>query len=115
MTQWQTNPIAATHMLSTETRLRVEFLCSRIEHSQPVEFADMVWLEKWAHSNRSVYEKVTKARRRAINGPMPEGSLDGLLDQLNLGNPDPQRHLTADSNLDDFTDFFKAPGWTRRD
>lgn len=32
-----------------------------------------------------------------------------------LGHPDPSTHLTGDSGLDELTDFFKAPGWTRRD
>jgi hypothetical protein len=102
-------------MLSTQTRLRVEFLCARIERGQSVEFSDMVWLDKWSHSNRTVYDMVCKARRRAINGPTPEGSLDRMLDDLNLGSPDPSTHLTGDSNIDDIVDFFKAPGWTQRD
>ncbi len=102
-------------MLSTQTRLRVEFLCARIERGEPVGFADMAWLDKWAHSNRTVHDMVSRARRRAINGPAPKGSLDEMLDGLNLGSPDPSTHLTGDSNIDDIVDFFKAPGWTQRD
>jgi hypothetical protein len=102
-------------MLSTQARLRVEFLCAKIERGRSVDFADMAWLDKWARSNRSVYEMVTKARRRVVNGPVPSESLDGFLDQLNLGHPDPSAHITGSSGLDELTDFFKAPDWNQRD
>lgn len=102
-------------MLSTQTRLKVEFLCKRIERGEPVELTDITWLQKWAASNRSVHEMVSRARRRAATGELPEGSLDELLDGLNLGDPDPSNHLTADSSIDDLADFFKAPDWMRRD
>ena len=102
-------------MLSTQTRLRVEFLCARIEAGENIEFNDMVWLEKWAHNNRSVHDMVNRARRRAINGVPLSGSMDEFLDHLNLGNVDPETHLTGDSNIDDIVDFFRAPGWTQRD
>jgi hypothetical protein len=102
-------------MLSTQTRLKVEFLCQRIEAGQPVTLADMTWLTKWAKSNRSVHEMVQKARRRAVNGLPEAESLDGLLDSLNIGDPDPSNHLDASSSIDDLANFFKSPDWMRRD
>lgn len=102
-------------MLSTETRLKVEFLCARIERGEPVSLADMTWLQKWAKSNRSVYEMLNKARRRAVTGLPEPGSLDELLDGLNLGEPDSRSHLTSESSIDDIADFFKSPDWMRRD
>ena len=102
-------------MLSTETRLKVEFLCSRIEKGEPVSLADMTWLQKWSQSNRSVCDMVNRARRRAVTGLPEPGSLDELLDGLNLGEPDPQNHITADSSIDDIAEFFKSPNWMQRD
>lgn len=102
-------------MLSTETRLKVEFLCARIESGQPIPLVDMAWLQKWADRHRSVYEMVNKARRRAVSGQAPEGSMDAFLDDLNIGDPDPSNHLTGDSGIDDFVSFFKSPNWMRRD
>lgn len=102
-------------MLSTQTRLRVEFLCSRIECGAPIELEDMKWLSKWAENHRSVHDMVSRARRRAISGPVAEGSLDDLLDGLNLGDPDPCNHLTGDSSVDELAEFFRAPKWTTRD
>jgi hypothetical protein len=75
----------------------------------------MAWLDKWSHSNRTVHDMLSRARRRAVTGPVAKGSLDEMLDGLNLTSPDPSSHLTGDSNIDDIVDFFKAPGWTQRD
>lgn len=102
-------------MLSTETRLKVEFLCARIERGEPVSFADMSWLQKWAKSNRTVHEMVSRARRRVATGPVDPESMDGLLDGLNLGNPDPSSHITSASSIDDLIDFFRPPDWLQRD
>jgi hypothetical protein len=103
-------------MLSTKTRLQVEFLCGRIERGEQVPLTDMVWLDKWAKSNRIVFDMVQRARRRAATGPVNPESLDGLLDGLNLGDPDPTRHITSASSVDDLADFFSdGPDWMRRD
>lgn len=102
-------------MLSTETRLKVEFLCARIERGEPVSLADITWLQKWAKSNRTVYDMLTRARRRASTGPVEPASVDGLLDGLNISDPDPSNHITSTSSIDELADFFKAPDWTRRD
>jgi len=103
-------------MLSTETRLKVEFLCDRIEKGQPIPLVDMAWLQKWADRHRTVNEMVNKARRRAISGgSAPDGSMDAFLDDLNIGDPDPSNHLTGESSIDDFVSFFKSPNWMRRD
>jgi len=94
-------------MISTKVRLQLEEICNRIENKQHVSFPDMVLIEKWSRANRSVYDMLQKARRRAIQGPVEEGSLDDFLDQMNLGNPDPSSHITGQSNIDDLADFFK--------
>lgn len=93
-------------VLSTQTRLKVQFLCARIERGEPVELSDMAWLQKWAKTHRSVRDMLSKARRRAINGVPEPGTIDDLLDQLNLGEPDPSRHITGQSSIDDLADFF---------
>ena len=104
-------------MLSTQTRLRVEFLCKRIERGEPIELGDMTWLQKHANANRTVHDMVQRARRRAARGdvPLPEGSMDQFLDDLNIGNPDPSSHLTGESSVEDIANFFKADDWLRRD
>ncbi len=99
-------------MLSTDTRLKVEFLCSRIERSEPVSLTDMAWLQKWAKSNRTVHEMVSRARRRAATGPVDP---EWFMDAMNLGNPDPTTHITNASSVDELIDFFKPPDWLQRD
>lgn len=102
-------------MLSTDVRLKVEFLCSRIARGQRVELSEMTWLQKWATSNRSVYSMLRQARRRAINGEPQRGSMDELLDGMDLGEPDPEDHLTNGCDLDTLAGWFSAPPWLRRD
>jgi hypothetical protein len=93
-------------MISTKVRLQLEEICSRIENKEEVSFSDMVLIEKWSKANRSVYDMLQRARRRAIQGLPISGTIDDLLDQVNLGNPDPGTHITGDSSIDDLADFF---------
>jgi hypothetical protein len=41
--------------------------------------------------------------------------MDGLLQGLDLGDPDPSNHLIGPQDPDTLADFFHAPDWTRRD
>lgn len=95
-------------MISTKIRLQLEEICQRIELCQGVSFADMNLIQKYADANRTVYDMLQRARRRAVQGPIPEGGLDEFLDQMNIGNPDPSTHITKDSSIDDLADFFKS-------
>jgi hypothetical protein len=49
-------------MLSTDTRLRVEFICERISQGAPVELKDMTWLQKLASRNPTVDTWLRQAR-----------------------------------------------------
>jgi len=102
-------------MLSTTIRLKVEFLCSCIERSEPVSLSDMTWLQKWARSHRTVHDMLSRSRRRAATGPVDPQSMDGLMDSLNIGDPDESAHITGASSVDELADFFRAPDWTQRD
>ena len=50
-------------MLSTEYRLRLEFICNKIIKKEEVQLADMIWAEKLAKANRSAGELMRRARR----------------------------------------------------
>ena len=102
-------------MLSTETRLRLEDIANRIRLGENVSYTDMVWATKWAEHNRSAHSILRRAQREAIDGPVHPDSLDGLLHGLDIGDPYPSNHLIGPQDPDDLADFFKAPGWTRRD
>lgn len=80
-------------MLSTDVRLKVEFICQRIAKGHDVPFDDMLWIQKWAHCNHSVDSMLRKARRTAINGEQPADSLDGFMQSMDLGEPDPADQL----------------------
>ena len=71
-------------MLSTNIRLRVEFICERIAKGHEVQLSDMQWIQKWANSNHSVESMLRKARRAAVYGEAPEGSLDAFMQDMDL-------------------------------
>ena len=105
-------------MLSTEYRLRLEYICSRIAKRQEVQLSDMIWAEKLAKANGSAGSMLRKARRAAANPEMQEGSLDDFMNQLDIGDPDPSNHRTRFNNADEITDWFlreKPDDWRQRD
>ena len=105
-------------MLSTQYRLRLEFICERIVNSQEVKLEDMIWAEKLAKANRSAATLLRQARRKAANPDMQEGSLDEFMNIMDLGDPDPSNHHTSFGNADDIVDWFqqeKPDDWRQRD
>jgi hypothetical protein len=95
-------------VISTKLRLQLEEICQKIEFGQEVSFSDMTLIQKCANSNRTAYDMLQRARRRATQGTFHEGSLDEFLDIMNIGNPDPQTHITGESSIDDLANFFKS-------
>ena len=105
-------------MLSTEYRLRLEFICSRIAAQEEVLLEDMIWADKLAKANRSAGEMLRKARRVANNPEMVEGSMDDFLNQMDIGDPDPSNHKTGFQSAEEIVDWFqqdKPADWRQRD
>ena len=102
-------------MLSTETRLRLEAIAQKIQNNQEVSFEEMEWAQKWADHNRSAASILSKARRIAIQGPAPEGSMDKFLQDLDLGDPGPSNHLIGPQDPETLAKWFKAPPWLKHD
>ena len=96
-----------TKMLSTQTRLRLEDIAARIAGGLNVTLDEMTFATKWSEANRSAAEILRRARRRAINGEPERGSLDELIDGLDLGDPDPSNHLIGPQNPVDLANWFK--------
>jgi hypothetical protein len=61
-------------------------------NGEAVELSDMIWAEKLAAHNASAAKIMRQARRKASNPDMTEDNLDGFLNALDLGDPDPTRH-----------------------
>jgi hypothetical protein len=102
-------------MLSTQYRIRVETICEKIVKGEIVELNEMIWIEKLAQANRSAATLLRQARRKAANPDMDEDSLDGFLNALDLGHPDPSEHRTRFDGADDIADFFRNDDEMRRD
>ena len=102
-------------MLSHNYRMKLEEICNRIETHQEVSLENIIWAEKLAKANRSAATLLRQARRKAANPDMTEDSLDGFLNALDLGHPDPTEHRTRFDGADDIADFFKNDDGMRRD
>ena len=101
-------------MLSTQTRLKVEFICDRIQQSAPVELADMAWIQKWGDRNPTVAKMLRQARRAAVQ-PEPN-ELDKFCQTLDLGDPDPSEHLSGPQDPTTLAEWFtKRQKWFRGD
>jgi len=94
-------------MLSTDVRLRLENIARRIERGEEVSFTEAQWAQKWSDHNRSAASILSKARRVAAQGPAEAGSLDELLQGLDLGDPDPTNHLIGPQSPDALADWFR--------
>tara|TARA_R100000027_G_scaffold34479_2_gene25288 strand:- start:745 stop:939 length:195 start_codon:yes stop_codon:yes gene_type:complete len=61
-------------MLSTQYRLRLEFICKKIANKEEVQLDDMIWAEKLSKANTTAREWLRKARRQASQD-IQEGSI----------------------------------------
>jgi len=99
-------PNGSKLMLSTNVRLRVEFICHRIAKGHEVQLSDMQWIQKWANCNHSVDAMLRKARRTSINGDQPSDSLDGFMQSMDLGEPDPSDQLQGAQDPTTLAEWF---------
>ncbi len=99
-------------MLSTDTRLRLEDIAARIAGGLSVTFEEMTWAQKWVDHNRVAARIISQARREAVQGKAPPGSLDEFLNDLDLGDPDPANHLIGPQDPIDLARWFtKSDNW----
>jgi hypothetical protein len=106
-------------MLSTQYRLRLEFICDRIVNGGEVTLEDMIWAEKLAKVNRSAATMLRQARRTAANPDMVKGDMDDFLNQLDIGGIGHEsKGISGFDTVDDIVDFFtedKPDDWRQRD
>ena len=102
-------------MLSTEYRLRMEFICGRIAKQEEVKLEDMIWAEKLAKANGSAGEMLRKARR--VANRHEEGSMDDFLNQWTLAI-ESSKHSTGFGSAEEIAQWFKQDkpeDWRQRD
>ena len=108
-------------MLSTQYRLRLEGICSKIAKHEEVGLEDMIWAEKLAKSNRSAATILRQARRTAENPEMQQGDMDDFLNQLDIGGLGHERFgIRGFDSVDDMVDWWtdgrdKPDDWRQRD
>ena len=104
-------------MLSTQYRLRLEFICKCIANGEEVKLDDMVWAQKLAKANTTANDMLRKARRQAAND-IQEGTLDDFMNRMGIGDPDPSNYKTGFDGADEIVDWFqreKPDDWRQRD
>tara|TARA_B100000035_G_scaffold289828_1_gene276487 strand:+ start:8400 stop:8714 length:315 start_codon:yes stop_codon:yes gene_type:complete len=104
-------------MLSTQYRLRLEFICKKIANKEEVQLDDMIWAEKLAKRHTTARDWLQQARRQAAQD-IQEGSMDDFMNRMGLGDPDPSNYRTGFDSADDIRDWFqreKPDDWRQRD
>ena len=104
-------------MLSTQYRLRLEFICKKIANKEEVKLEDMIWAEKLAKRHTTARDWLNKARRQAAQD-IEEGSMDDFMNKMGLGDPDPSNYKTGFDSADEIVDWFqrdKPDDWRQRD
>ena len=81
-------------MLSTQYRLRLEFICKKIANKEEVKLEDMIWAEKLAKRHTTARDWLNKARRQAAQD-IQEGTMDDFMNKMGLGDPDPSNYKTG--------------------
>jgi hypothetical protein len=106
-------------MLSTQYRLRLEGICSKIAKHESVGLEDMIWAEKLAKANRSAATILRQARRKAENPDMQDGDMDDFLNQLDIGGlGNESKGISGFNSVDEIVDWFKQDkpeDWRQRD
>ena len=104
-------------MLSTQYRLRLEFICKCIANGEEVKLDDMIWAEKLAKSHTTARDWLQQARRQAAQN-IQEGTMDDFMNRMGLGDPDPSNHKSGFDSADDIKEWFgrdKPDDWRQRD
>tara|TARA_B100001287_G_scaffold57031_1_gene45332 strand:+ start:1287 stop:1601 length:315 start_codon:yes stop_codon:yes gene_type:complete len=104
-------------MLSTQYRLRLEFICKCIANGEEVKLDDMVWAQKLAKANTTANEMLKKARRQSSQD-IQEGSIDDFCNRMGLGDPDPSKHSKGFQSTDEIAEWFhqdRPDDWRQRD
>ena len=104
-------------MLSTQYRLRLEFICKKIVNKEEVQLEDMVWAQKLSKVNTTANEMLKMARRQSSQN-IQEGTIDDFMNRMGLGDPDPSNYKTQFEGADDINEWFRRDSpedWLQRD
>jgi hypothetical protein len=78
----------------------------------------MTWAQKHADHNRVAARMLSQARRVSAQGEPEPGTLDELLNELDLGDPDPANHLIGPQDPIDLANWFmrdQDDDWRKHD
>ncbi len=99
-------------MLPTSTRLRLQDILERVAKGNEVNLEERIYLHKFADRDQTVASWLKRAKRLQQKEQSKDG-IDHLLNELDLGSPDPQNIYRPEE--DDLGEWFGgAPSWLGR-
>ncbi len=99
-------------MLSPSLRNKVKEILQRVARGETVSLDERLYIHNLADRDQEVGSWLTRARRRQQNKKSND-SIEDLLNNLDLGSPDPQGFYKPDQ--EDLGEWFGgAPSWLGR-
>ena len=99
--------------LTTQTRLRIKNIISRISNDEQISLEERVYVEKLAKHNSTIWTWLKKANSLRRHGKQNEDGINGLIQSLGLNGLEAENHF--DPKNDDIADWFSgSPDWVRR-
>ena len=99
--------------LTTQTRLRIKNIISRISKDEQISLEERIYIEKLAKHNSTIWTWLKKANSLRRHGKQNTDGINGLIQSLGLNGLEVENHF--DPKSDDIADWFSgSPDWVRR-
>tara|TARA_B100000700_G_scaffold331471_1_gene464573 strand:- start:4714 stop:5013 length:300 start_codon:yes stop_codon:yes gene_type:complete len=98
-------------MLSNSSRLKIKDILSRVAKGELVTLQERVFVNKFVGHNQTVSNWLKRAQRTQQNAYKLD-SIEKLINDLDLGDPDPTSHYREEDDLGEW--FIGAPPWLGR-
>tara|TARA_A100001388_G_scaffold266684_1_gene240005 strand:- start:231 stop:539 length:309 start_codon:yes stop_codon:yes gene_type:complete len=99
--------------LTTQTRLRIKNIISRISNDEQISLEERIYIEKLAKHNSTIWTWLKKANSLRRHGKQNTDGINGLIQSLGLNGLEVENHF--DPKSDDIADWFSgSPDWVRR-
>ncbi len=100
-------------MLSSSTSNQIKRILERIAAGSEISFQERALVDEFADKNQTVANWLKRARRMQMGSNLQPNQIDHLLNDLDLGSPDPDTNFKP--NDDDLGEWFcGAPSWLGR-
>ena len=100
-------------LLSTQKRLKIQGIISRISLDKEISLEDRIYVEKYAQHNSTISLWLKKANSLRRHGKQRKDGINSLLQSFGVDGLDKENHFNP--KKDDLSDWFGgSPDWLRR-